>query len=400
MEDCCEHGLQAQITCLQDKVSILWDNAFGDESRQFIFVGNIGAPVATSTDFLATIERDRKEYTYGAGLVNSLNPDGLFILGDANFDVIPARSNTPPHAFPASYNLINQESKITLGFSDLLLKKKIWPVMGDLDYWAAQYALRMDETYLRLFDYLPDAKRYYSMYDDKSNTEFFVLSSGIGRSYREPGVTEQQAVVYVDDNVIGSDQHTWFVQRAAASPAKNKVVVFSDPFTSIINTQFYGHRNQGPHNVDIGAPFAQWDFLGAGVKLIINGHSGNSFHLRKGTMNIVNSSAFIRSRFGSTEIPVLANPPNITTLYGDQGWALLYKSVLSVNNGAVTPAPENVWQPSVGIYVNPKNEFTRITANKAGIKVDFISFNPYVGSMQEAVASANIEYSFEISANE
>lgn len=400
MEECCEQGLQSQINCLNDQVTILWDKVFGSQGREFIFTGNIGVPTTTGTDFPAVIARDKKEYAYGSGLINSLNPDGLFIVGDANYDYLSSRSLTPPYDFISytGYDPISQETKITSGFSNLLIDKRVWPVMGDLDFYAAYVPQMMSQTYLRLFDYLPDAARYYSVYDDKSNTEFFVLSSGIGRKYATPGSSEDQVNVFVNDNVIGSAQHTWFVQRCTASPAKNKVVIFSDPFVSFTNTGYYGTRNIGPGNVSIGAPFANWDFTGVGVKLIINGHSGNSFHLQKGSMNIVNCSAFIRSRFMLTEIPTLVNPPYITTMYGSQGWSILYNSVLSVLNGS-TPSPENVFQPLTGNYITPKNEIVKLTATKAGMKIEFISFNPYLGSMQQVIENSKVEYSFEIEAN-
>ena len=387
-DTCTLPDLCARVACLQSDFDTLWSDFYGQDERIYIATGNIGIPAAQDDpSALTQFEDDQIEYMRGVGVINGENPDGLFLLGGSNFD-FTERLNA------VSYPLINQELK-TAGFSSLIAARKVFPVMGDYDYFIAFDKVsgtvpeRMADTYLRLFDYIPDAKRYYSVYDDKTNTEFFVLSSGRYTDYTDPLTT---GYIFPNDILVGDDQWDWLVQRCASTPARNRVVIFTDPFTSVPDS-FKGERTVGNDNVF--PDFATWDFASLGIKLIINGRAGNSFHLKKSSINIVNASAFSRSRFGITEVLAPTDPPPAPPLYGEAGYIVEYLS-----HQPMETVIRNVNVPNTGsdYYIIPKNEFFRMRCRKDGITCEFVSYDPYADSQQLANESQVIEHTFEISA--
>ncbi len=380
---CSLEELCAKFDCLSVDFNTLWNDVYGAEESVYIATGNIGIPAAQ--DLIDDAEKyalDAKEYTRGAMVINSLKPTGVFITGDANYDEIDMDT----------YDIVGQESKIISGFSQLLTDRKLFPVMGDLDYWPAEDFVgtlpeKMAKTYLSMFSYLPDAKRYYSVYDPKSKTEFYVLSSGRFMNYTDQ---EDTGFVYANDSIIGDDQHDWLVARTTASPAKNKVVIFHDPFTSITDT-FEGNEALGDENVfDL---FENWDFQAMGVSLIINGHSGNSFHLRRSSVNIVNASAFSRSRFSFHQVDGVTEPPEVDAIYGEQGWSIEYFSHQPMGD-----IIENTYTPA-GFFIIPKNEFFKMRCTVDGITCEFWSYDPFLPTAQEVLSSLNLEYSFVIPSN-
>lgn len=391
LEDLCQ-----KVNCLDADLQTIWNDTYGLDEQVYVATGNVGIPTiqaAAGGELLNTdnvYADDSQEYMRGASLISSLNPKGVFLTGDSNFDITDRLG-------AVSYNLNNQASKIYSGFGGLLISKKLFPVMGDLDYWIAYDKLagtiedRMNDTYLRLFSYLPDAKRYYSVYDEKSNTEFYILSSGRYTDYADGDtglITE-----FIDDSLVGGDQYNWLVQRTASTPAKNKVVIFHHPFVAVSDV-FKGVPAQGAANVF--PDFALWDFQAMGVKLIVTGHTGFPTHFRKSSINIVNASAFCRSRNSlisvgdNTEPPALAN----YNFYGEPGYSLEYFSRQPMGETL-----DNTNQPA-GFYVIPKNEFFRMRCSRSGIICEFVSYNPYETSLEGTVASMNVEHSFEISANQ
>jgi hypothetical protein len=389
MEACTPANVCTVVTGLNTDIQALWDEVFGVEERDYIVIGNMGVP--TNDDLVNdTIRHDHdlEEYTMGAAVVNSFNPVGLIIVGGMNYDLIDRNT--------VDYPLWNQETKIYKGFSDLLLKQRIFPAMGAMDYWSAQDWVgtlpeQMEKTVLRMFPYLTAAKRYHSVYDDKTNSEIFFLSSG---RYTDPTNGANTGFLYADDISMIGDQYTWFAQRIAATPAKNKIVVFYHPFTSIVDT-IAGTTGVGAANVF--SDFEQWDFEEKGVKLIINGHSGSAFHLRQGSMHIVNSSAFVRSRMGLIEMADDSEPPQLTDIYGVQGYSVEYYSRRLMADSPI----DNVEYPvAPGDFVVPRNELFRMTLTKGGIRGQFISYNTDETTYEGLLNSKTVNHEFEISAND
>lgn len=386
----------AKVNCMEQDVDALWDKVFGADERVFIATGNIGVP----TNFnISTVDQtynnaDLEDYTRGAALINFLEPAGLFVTGGIDFDNI----NVITPGYPATYSKIKQEAKIITGFSKLLNDKKFFPVMGDTDFWPTRPQAytpqgtivdQIGRTVLRMFDYLGAAQRYYSVYDDASNTEFFILSEG---RYSDFYASVADGFVYANDTLIGGEQHTWFVQKCNASPAGNKVVIFSSPFTSIINSR-QGVRSVGPANIFAG--FQLWDFESLGVKLIINGRSGNSFHLKRGAVNIVNASAFSRTKTGITESGAGEASPITPITYGQAGWVVDYFSYrpISLVPTVAVPYSGTILYDK---YIIPKQEMFKMTCTTDGINCEFISYNTTLSTFQEVINSMTVEHSFSI----
>ncbi len=382
-EPCTANNVCDIVNGLLLDMGTIWEDYYGEPKSVFIATGNIGIPA----DYDLALEpaqysNDQIEYMRGASLINSQNANGLFLIGGNNFDEVQ---------IPA-YNMVGQEAKFYSGFSQMMANKKVFPVFGQHDYWPAQDTVgaideKMANTFLRFFTHLTDAQRYYSVYDAKTKTEFFILSSGRYRNYYAPNET---GFVYANDRLVGDDQYDWFAQRVVATPAKNKVVIFTEPFSGISDI-FQGGGPLGPDNVF--AYFDTWDFQSFGVGLIINGHAGNSFHLKKSSINIVNASAFSRSRMSMTQMADNTEPPAFSTLYGVGGFAIEYASHQPMGV-AVTNAHYPGADPE-GCAM-PKNEFFRMTARLDGILCEFVSYDPYAGSADAVTASMIVEHSFEV----
>jgi len=359
----------------------IWNDYYGEPRSVYIATGNVGIPADADLSGDPTkYANDQIEYMRGAAVINAQNPKGLFLVGGNNFDQVQ---------IPA-YNLVGQEAKFYNGFSQLMANKQVFPVLGQEDFWAAQDTVgtidvKMANTFLRFFPHLTDAKRYYSVYDDKTKTEFFILSSG---RYRDPYTPYSSGFVYANDRLVGDDQYDWFAQRVAATPARNKVVIFTEPFTSLPNS-FEGIGG----SAGSFAYFDTWDFQSFGVQLIINGHVGNSFHLRRSSVHMVNASAFSRSRMSLRSTTDNSEPPVINALYGQGGWGIEYFSHQPMGIAAT-----NVVYPSddPNDWIAPKNEFFRMTARTDGIFCEFVSYDPYAGDAEAVKNSLVVEHSFDI----
>lgn len=359
----------------------LWNDYYGEPRSVYIATGNIGIPADADLSGDPTkYSNDQIEYMRGAAVINAQNPKGLFLVGGNNFDQVQ---------IPA-YNLVGQEAKFYNGFSQLMANRQVFPVLGQEDFWAAQDTVgaidvKMANTLIRSFPHLTDAKRYYSVYDAKTKTEFFILSSG---RYRDPYTPYSSGFVYANDRLVGDDQYDWFAQRIAATPARNKVVIFTEPFTSLPNS-FEGIGG----SAGSFAYFDTWDFQSFGVQLIINGHVGNSFHLHRSSVHMVNASAFSRSRMSLRSTTDNSEPPVINSIYGQGGWAVEYFSHqpmgIAATNVVYPAADPNNW-------IAPKNEFFRMTARADGILCEFVSYDPYAGTAEAVKNSLTVEHSFEI----
>lgn len=382
MNPCNTQALCEAVDRHESDIQSLWNETFGDRTSNFIATGNVGG--ATDTDLAgdaATHAIDVAEISKGALVINGMKPEGLFIVGGMNFDAVTTVGYT-------------QEAKLLNPFSDLHLRRKLWPVMSEYDYQATENSAgtidqKMDKTILRLFPHLPDAKRYYSVYDQKSNTEFFILSSGRRKLYQPDG--SPAAFVFANDPVLTQEQNNWLIQRCSSTPAKNKVVIFDAPFASIIDC-FRGVGSQGAAQTK--TDFVGWNFEALGIKLIITGHSGNSFRIRKGSINIVNASAFLRSRMGlALSENGAAEPPIVTDTFGDQGYSIEYFS-----RRPMAVAYPGVKYPGgvAGSYITPKNEFFHMKCSREGITCEFISYNTTLLSADAVIASKVVEHTFEI----
>lgn len=398
--DCDCAALRAELECLRSDVDKLWDETFGEEERVFILTGGTGAPcqndqTANNPKFV----RDAYDYTNASALISTHEPSGIFLLGGGNFDFLSDGLN---------YDLYRQEAKVLSGFNLAYSKRALYPVMGDVDYFPTVATCsffppvpgsgdeqKFNQTWMRFFPYLSDAKRYYSVYDDKSETEFFILSSG--RYADVSGVEAPGFWPYaMMDAVVGAEQHTWFVARATASQAKNKVVLFHHPFVSL-PTAINGTGDNGEDH--LVTDFSDWDFESVGVRLIVNGHSGYAYHLRKGAMHIVNASTFARSRI-SAALVGSAVPRDIPTPIGQSGWAVEYSSVANPEPSA--GFPNGYLVPSGGDpvedYVTSKTEFIKLNCRRDGITVEHWSYDLVPQTFSEALASLKLEHSFELSA--
>lgn len=395
--------LETTVNCLVQNVDTMWNHLFGDNSSEYIFTGNIGVPYwKDAVDEEEKYAIDQQDYSRGAAIITAQNPKGVFILGDADYDNIhtPYEDiDTGLFIGDVEYNPVRQESKIMSGFSSLLAQKRLFPVMGDLDYWTAtgwafdpegDITAKMGRTYLRLFSYLPDAKRYYSVYDQKSNTEFFVLSSG---RYKDEFGRHTPGFIYPTDTDFNGTQGLWFQQRASSSSAKNKVVIFHHPFSSPVNV-VKGQDDQGSANVF--DDFRYWDFASYGVKLIINGHSGSAYHLVKGQMNIVNSSAFARTRLGLINQGSDQSVPDVPSLYGDLGWTTQYFSYRNVGTEVPGAQIPDAGDP-IDYYLVPKTQFLRLKCSNDGIIGEFVSYDSQLTDFADVVKSLKVEHTFEIS---
>ncbi len=382
MEPCTALNVCSTVERHEEDIQVLWDEAFGEKTSNFIATGNIGG--ATDTDKAgnpAIYAIDTEEIAKGSLVINRREPAGLFIVGGMNFD----QQHWLHYA---------QESKLLSPFTKLYLEKKLFPVMSEYDFQATTNSPgtieeKMAETVLRIFPYLPDAKRYYSVYDDKSNTEFFVLSSGRRKQYYPDGPAA--AFVFPNDPVLTQEQNQWLIQRCASTPAKNRVVIFDAPFASIIDV-FRGVAADGANQVK--TDFATWDFEALGIRLVITGHSGNSFHIRKGSTHIVNASAFLKSRMGlAISENGAAEPPVVTDTFGAQGYSIEYFSHRPMGveyTGVKYPVADDN-------YITPKNEFFHMKCSRDGIVCEHISYDTDQTSVEGLINSQIVEHTFEIS---
>lgn len=416
MATCSTEDICKRLGCLESDMTKVWDKVFGNNERVFLATGNIGIPTnwdrSENSDYF---EADVQDYSRGAALLNTVANNGIFLVGGMDYERINIDNfdedegiNVVPNG---EYNQITQESKIIAGFAQAFNERRLFPVMGNYDFWPAtgwafspegDITAKMARTVLHLFNYLPDAKRYYSIYDDESSTEFFILSSGRYSDYYYPDGEGSHAngFIYPNDVSLVGDQYAWFSSKCSSSPARNKVVIFACPFVSPVNAGLDPVAGSGT-NLDgndlVFTDFELWDFSSFGVRLIINGHSGNSFHLKRGSLNVVNASAFSRSRAGlilSGSGEAVPYPP-IT--YGQSGWVFDYFSYRPIG----VPV-DGISVPSVGDplenYILPKQEFFKMTCTKDGIKCEFISYDPALPAFTDVVASMKTEHEFYISA--
>lgn len=386
MSECTQEQLCEKYNCLKDRVALLEESVYGIKESSYIFTANTGVPVNGEESSGLTSPRyfrDKQDYSIGASIINSYDPKGLFIVGGMDYDLYQTEFGGLTHF------VYVQEAKILDGFASLFTQRKLWPVMGNFDYWPQQANTTLtpavtDRTILRMFDYIPFAKRYYSVYDDVSDTEFFVLSSGRYMNYNDRNVW---GFVYPNDSVLFEDQHDWFVQKATASQARNKVVIFASPFLST-SKAMYADDDAG--NIEVFNEFDDWDFAAYGIKLIINGHSGASFHAVRSEMHVVNCSAFSRSRFGLS----FQNEPG--TLIGDPGWILQYQSSAPLVDNEVAGIDYPDQGNPTESYVVSRNEIVRLITSKEGIKVQFISYDTTNGQFSEALDSVVVRHEFTI----
>ncbi len=380
----------------------MWDDIYlpTNKSSVYIATGNIGVPWRGDSD---STRRDNEltEYNAGTTLINKLNPKGVIITGDASYDYQDKLNGYP-------YPLSDQQEKL-IGFNSFISRNALFPIMGDTDYWTVNdsggwdsgggtdIVTAMKSAYIRLMPYLPHAKRYYSIYDEVASTEFFFLSEGKYSNWHAPDI----GTIFPNDTLIGGEQYLWFEQKINSSKAKNKVVIFHNPFTSI-----YKHM---PNNIEqygnVSNAFYLWDLPSFGVNLIITGHDGGSYHLQRGNLHVVDASAFARSKNSYTETASIEGEvPVVPEVYGQQGFSLEYFSYFPLGE-----FPTNAFPTYDGginqYYIVPKNEFFRMTCNREGIFCEFISYDPYYfdsmpGTNNGDVSpSMKVEHSFHIPAN-
>lgn len=316
MESCCEdHG--ARIECLEETTTLLWDQVFGGNTDILAFAAGTGLYA-------------NADYPLGTAAINTLDADGVYLVGNISQDVV------------------DESDSVTLGkniegFRSLFLQKKLWPVMGPQDWdLPTNGSLILD-----YFTYLPDAKRYYSVFYPDSMTEVYVLSTS-----RKSNGTR----IYPTDEQLNESQYDWLSVRASNSPAKNKIVVFNDPFSTIKDTAV--------EDTDWWENFDLWDLEQWGIDLIVNGQTGLSFVLKRGYTHIVNPSSFITGA---------STPEQGGTVYGNQGWTIPYVST----DGAVVSA-----DPA------PKNQIFVVRASRSGLICQMVS--------SEAADTGHIDYQFTI----
>lgn len=401
MSDCDCEVLRAELNCVRSDVQKIWDNTFGESERGFFLIGGTGVPTneeeaSNNTKWV----QDRQDYAIASLLISSQNPDALFILGGGNFDWLP------PTATP-TYPFYQQEAKFLSGFGALHASRVLYPVMGDVDWFPTQVLpadfvpvapgigdeQEFNQTWLRSFPYLSDAKRYYSIYDDLSETEFFVLSSG---RYADPSGVVLPGFwgPILLDPVVGEEQHDWFMARAGSSTAKNKVVLFHHTFVSI-PTALDGTDGNGVSHLT--NDFSDWDFESVGVRLIVNGHSGYSYHLRRGSLHIVNASAFVRSRVNAVYTGQVSPRPIPNTI-GQTGWAVEYSSIYNQNlsndphPGVLIPTGPYLAED----YAYSRTEYIKLRAKRSGLIVEHWSYDLVPGTYDAAVLSKTLQHSFEV----
>lgn len=387
---CSPEELCQRVANLEKDMATIWDDVYSQQASVYIATGNIGVPFQEA-NYLSPDDyaNDLNEYNKGAALINKLNPKGLIITGDANYDE-QYQSLTGP-----AYSLNRQADKLS-GFLSFISRGTLYPVMGDSDFWTVTDQGDMDAAYIRMMPYLPDAKRYYSIYDEQASTEFFFLSYGTSEDWWLHSDTPSE--IFPDDTLIGGPQYTWFAQRCSVSPAKNRVVIFHTPIATVYaNTPNQGGITTG--GTLIRPEFTFWDFDSFGVKLIITGHDGGSFHLRRGNLHVVGSSAFCRSKSGWTDSSNVGGFPPTPSVIGDSGFAVDYFSHFPLESN-----PTNAHDTFDGsqYYVVPKNEFFRMTCTREGIFCENVSYDPYYyannhsADNNDVSITMKVEHSFTI----
>ena len=111
-------------------------------------------------------------------------------------------------------------------FSTLVDDAKVLPALGPIDN-DNTVSGTPGQPQTDKFFYLPGCKRYYTLYLEESDTQLFVLNSG----YDTAG-----NLVEPDGNTATSVQGLWFSAQLAATKARNKIVVFSEGFTSNVDS--------------------------------------------------------------------------------------------------------------------------------------------------------------------
>jgi len=141
-----------------------------------------------------------------AAMITGWEPDYLVTAGNNNY---PAGEASTIEASWAE-------------FSTLVDAAKVYPALGPIDN-DNTVSGTPGQPQTDKFFYLPGCKRYYTVYLAEADTQLFVLNSGYDSSGN---------LVEPDGNTFDSIQGLWFSAQLAATKAKNKIVVFSEPFTT------------------------------------------------------------------------------------------------------------------------------------------------------------------------
>ena len=196
--------IQEALDCLQTQINQL--------AQRDVEINSRLEPCDMDGDYIVV--------TAGQGTASASQTDlaGMILGWEPDFMVTAGNNNYP--AGEASTIEANWAE-----FSTLVDDAKVYPALGPIDN-DNTVSGTPGQPQTDKFFYLPGCKRYYTVYLEESDTQLFVLNSG----YDSAG-----NVVEPDGNTFDSVQGLWFSAELEATKARNKVVIFSEGFTSNVN---------------------------------------------------------------------------------------------------------------------------------------------------------------------
>jgi hypothetical protein len=173
----------------------------------------------------------------------------------------------------------------------------LFPALGNHDLDVDPAA----SCHYTLYPYLPGNRRYYTVKFPEKGLQIFVLNSG-----RNSAGT----LLEVDGNSIDSEQYLWFIEEAAKSTAKWKIVMFHHPWFSQQSAASDG--SQYLSEMD-------WKFENYGIDLVVNGHNHMTNHHIWNGVNYVQASLSVRPpRQFRTDSTLTYGLPYGAMVWGDQ----------------------------------------------------------------------------------
>ena len=190
-------------------------------------------------------------------------------------------ADDPTLAFFGGDNNYEEGNSLTIDanwftFNHLIKRGIAFPALGnhDLDDEASNPGINQYNK----FPYLPGNRRYYHIYNELADTDFFVLNTGVNTA---------GSVVEPDGNSVGSVQYKWFLDALSQSCGRFKVVIQHHPFVSGVTNAINDGRILTAVN---------WDFKSLGIDLLLNGHTHSAQHIATGDLDILDVSSAVRGR--------------------------------------------------------------------------------------------------------
>ena len=217
-----------------------------------------------------------------ANRVISMNPDFIVTVGDNTYNTSNTTANWDGAIGQYYRSFIKYPAGSTSAWvSQSSATRRFFPVIGNHDMDVGNSAT----SFTNYFD-LPGNERYYTF--TQGPVQFFIISS----DPREP-----------DGTTVGSTQYNWFIQQAALSTARWRVVAFHHPFQTSTTS------SHAP------SAYMNWGFENRGINMVLQGHNHTMERLSYGGIPWFVTGAGGQSHYTFTTISPNSQFRN-SSLYG------------------------------------------------------------------------------------